>query len=1312
MILDSLLNKEIRLLKKVEKLYSRGAKLIRADPQQAKELIGEALKEIARNNQIIKEKKSDFSLLLGKIGSSLSALQNYKDADNAFKLAFSYDPNNSSAYVYRSRSLAERKEYAEAHTMVDKAININRKDRSAWETKAEIYEKQGDVDEALKIYKNLIKMYPDEIKYYERYLGYKPNDEEILFKKGVLLYKKNDFAGTAKTMESVVSISPGNKEAYLYLGAAYEKLERYEDAIAAFKKVLSMDPDNKHAWLNLAVIYKKRGDYDDALNAVKEAIRIDPNEVKSWEMRAEIEYFLDKHEDALESINHALELKESRNSLLLKRDILKKHYIPEEMAKTCMLLIDAEHRDIDIYLDLAKAYRELKKYEDALKVIEAILKVSPHHLPTLVLKKEIFKDMERWEKVVEVSDEFLNIDPKNTETLVDAASAYAKMGKYESALHFIKRATEIDRKNVEFWKLRKEYAKELNKPGEVIDACIGIIAITEDFDTYLDLAKAYYTMNRFDEAKKILNKALRIKDDANAWNQMGMVNYKLKDFEGAKNAFEKATSLNPEVKSYWSNLGWVLEKLEKYDEAIEAIDQALKIDENDMRLWYQKGVCLKKLGELEEALSCFNHALELNPEFTKALLEKGNILLELGHLDDAKDAYLSLLKLSPSNHQAMHRLSRIYLEKKEYESCKKYIEDALKFAKKEEYLELKKDCCKETRENECVIEVCRAILSINGRNLAAYRDLAQAYINAGKIDSAVNTYRKGIEVFPDNETLLLELKDLLKREHREPDVVDVGKKILELMPEDFQTLLDIGLAYMAMERYDDAEDYLLRAMNVKKSKEVYDALGKLYMKMKDYKSALKYFADSLKLEEDPEIHYLMAKAHYYNGELDFSIKEIRRALRKAKKAKYYILGALVYSDLQKMRDAKKYAQEALNIEDTPEIRVLLGKILTNAGEYSEAIGVLKIPAKEGNLKAMELLATALEKEGRTDDAMEMYRKILKIDKDNLEAYLGLGRINMSLEKYEDAKDAYEFAYRIAPHRKDVCENLSFVYEKLGNQSEALRYLDLAIEIEPENKYLWTRKGQLLLKAEKYDEAKRAFEKALSIDGEFKPALEGLKDAERYIEEREIEKYAREVLKLEYTTKSKVTKKVAFKKLNIPLAILPKVFKYIKEPESLDMRTLSPDEKSRFEKATYTIAKKLNRIEDVSLSEVIGTSKLTVRSAKRVLKYIELCLQGEGDEKITPEDENLVRRAVDMELNSSLLNLMLSLDIGVCQAKRVRELLKQLFDDDEEYGEPEEEEPQEEEYTEETPEQEKEYREESLDEEDEVDESDDEGEMFL
>ncbi len=1289
MVLDSLISKEARLLKKAEKLYKRGERLFGSDNTEAMELLHEALDEIERKKSVIKERKGDFSLLFANIGNLLSELGDFKRGEEAFKSAMLYDSRNIWAYIYYARALSKRRQFDLALRMVDKAITINRKSREAWEVKAEIYEGMHDVDEALKIYLNLISMFPEEMKYYDAYLKYKPNDVDILLKKGILLYNRGDYHNAAKVLENVIEISPGNEEAYIYLGASYDKMERYEDSIDAFRKAIEINPENKHAWMNLAVIYKKRGEYEDALNAVREAIKIDPNDPKCWKLKSEIEYDMEDYGNALESINQALGMEMEGNelidALLHKRKILKRNYVADQMKNACYQLISRGKRDLDIYYDLAEAYYKLGEYENALEVIESILSTSPHHLPTLVLQKNTYMKLGRWEKAINSGEKILEIDPKNVEAMVDITRAYMELKKYESALYFIKRATEIAPKNVELWKLQRDIAKELNKPSEVVNACLGITSIVEDFESLMDLARAYYSLQRFGEAKKVMDRALRIREDhADAWNLYGMINYKLKDFEEAKKAFEKATQLEPEVKKYWSNLGWILEKLEKYREAVDAFNRAVELDSGDMRIWYERGLCLEKLGEDEEALNSFSKALEINPKFIKAIMARGNVHLKMEHLDDALKEFERVLKLEPNNHEALYKKALIEFKRGNYEACRRDVDEALKYRKEEDYLVLKKDCCRAVKDWNCVISVAEDVLEMNARNADAFRDLAHAYVKVGKIDSAIATYRRALEIFPEDETFLYELKDLLLQEAERGDVgryaevVEVSKRILAINPEDFHALMDIARAYVAMEKYDEAEDYLLRALGVKRTKEVYDALGNLYLKRKDYKGALKYFAESLKIENDPEVHYLMAYCHFKMGELEFATTSIRKAMRKGKKAKYYLLGAKISLERGDRSNAIKYGKKALSIEDSPEIRLLLGRILIESGENMEAIGILKPLRKAEDpltrMKALELLAMASEREGRYDEALELYREMLKLDSKSASAYMGLGRVNTALGKHEEAKEAFEKAYRLNPRNREVCESLAFTYEKMGDLNNALRYIDAAIEIEPENKYLWNSKGRILAEMKKYREAKRAYEKALSIDSEFKPALEGLRDVERKIEEMEIEEYARKVLELEYRTGKKVTKKVAFKKLDIPLAIIPKVFDYIRREEPLSVEEMSEEDRKKYERASLVIAKKLGKIEGIGLSEIIGNTSMSVASAKRLLKYIEYCLQSEPSEDVSPEDERMVKKALDLDLkNISPLNLMMNLDIGICQAMKIQRILRDILEDEEmeeEYGEEE------------------------------------------
>ena len=1261
MVLDSLFNKETRILKKSTRLYERGEALLNKNNPQGMSYLVDSFNTVKDSLSVIKERKNDFSSLLTKIGVSLNTHGDFKMALESFKLSLQLNNKNIDSYVNYALAVSSKNDFEHALTLVDKALRIDRKNKNAWEAKAIIYERMGDIDESLKMYLNLINLYPEEMKYYNSYLKHKPNDVDVLFKKGVLLYNRKNYDGCIKVMSEVVDLSPHNKDAFVYLGAAYTKMNKLENAINSFKKALSIDPNDKPSWINLTVIYKKRGEYDNALRCIKEAIKIDPNDPRAWYLKASIEYAMNNYNTALNTLKKSIDLNSDyKEAFLLKREILKKVDIPEEMINTCKRLIEMGERDMDIYYDLALAYFKTKNYNDSLKVTTTILKTSSYHLPTLNLQKEIMKRLGRWDYIIPICETILSIEPKNIGAYMDIALSYEKLEKYESALNSLIQASNIEPKNIEIWKKRKEYAKKLGKQDEIITSSLQIISMTDDYDTHLDLAKAYYSTGRFDECRKILEKALRIKDNDFAWNLLGMAYYKIGDFEKAKNSFENATKINPHEKKYWSNLGWILEKLEKYDEAIGCFDKALSLDSKDMRLWYEKGLCLKKTGKLEESLKSFDEALKINMKFTKALFEKADVLLELNHLEESLNSFNSLLKLEPANHLAMYKRALIRFKKKEFESCLKDIDDALKYERNENYLELKKSCCKEMKNWDCVIKTCRDILAINRKNLSAHRDLAQTYARVGKIDSSIEVYRDALEIFPDNEVFLYELKDILFSSERFADVVDVAKKILSINPEDYKNLIDLSKALINLEKYKDAKEYLLRALNLKKSVEVLILLGDVFTNLKNLNDALKYYQDALNIETNPEIYYKIAKTEYEMNDLKSALKNIRRCLKIEKSAKYYILAAKISLKKNNFNYALKYAKSALNLEDSPQGRLVLGKILFEMGDYDEAIKTLKKIAKEGNVEALKLLASALEMSERYEEAIDIYKLCIEKNKKDADSWSGLGRCYLKINDLDNASKAYERAFLISPDSREICENLAFIYEKLNRYNDSLNYIDKAIGIEPDNKYLWNSKGLLLEKMENYDEAKKAFERALKIDPDFKVAIEGKKDCERIIEEREIEKYARDVLLLEHKTGRRVTKKIAFKKLNIPLTLLPKVFDYIKREEPLHIESLNEEMKRKFERASLTVAKSLQKIEKLKLSDIVAATKLDLKSSKRLFTYINSCLSMENEFQPTQEDERLVRRALDLEIkNYKLLNLMLNLDIGACEAKRVKKLLEEF-----------------------------------------------------
>ena len=95
-----------------------------------------------------------------------------------------------------------------------------------------------------------------------------------------------------------------------------------------------------------------------------------------------------------------------------------------------------------------------------------------------------------------------------------------------------------------------------------------------------------------------------------------------------------------------------------------------------------------------------------------------------------------------------------------------------------------------------------------------------------------------------------------------------------------------------------------------------------------------------------------------------------------------------------------------------------------------------------------------------------------------------------------------------------------------------------------------------------------------------------------------------------------------------------------------------------------LAKTLNKIENIKLSEIVANSELDISSAKLLLKYIEDCLNSDIQQEPDENIERLLKRALNMELKDySVLNLMINLDVGVCTARVLQRYLLEFLEEE-------------------------------------------------
>lgn len=124
-----------------------------------------------------------------------------------------------------------------------------------------------------------------------------------------------------------------------------------------------------------------------------------------------------------------------------------------------------------------------------------------------------------------------------------------------------------------------------------------------------------------------------------------------------------------------------------------------------------------------------------------------------------------------------------------------------------------------------------------------------------------------------------------------------------------------------------------------------------------------------------------------------------------------------------------------------------------------------------DMRIQELYSKALNAiiADNEDEARTALESILQEEPTHMDALLRLGDIAAGDEDYEKALGHYRKASEIQPHNIEVLFSLERIAEKTGRVSEATRYLDDILALDPDNLTALYRKRSLLEKGERWDD---------------------------------------------------------------------------------------------------------------------------------------------------------------------------------------------------------------------------------------------------
>lgn len=186
--------------------------------------------------------------------------------------------------------------------------------------------------------------------------------------------------------------------------------------------------------------------------------------------------------------------------------------------------------------------------------------------------------------------------------------------------------------------------------------------------------------------------------NADAWNNLGLALFQLKNYAEAEKAFYQAATLLPQHALYWNNLAGALREQDRLPEAEQVLlEQALKLDPNLPAGHLNLGIVYLKAGRPDLAQAAFTRAAALLPPGSEgevqallrqtqdpaAWLQLGWLLMQNSEFQGALQAFDTAGQLGAAKIEVAIGLSAALIELNELDTAEQLINSALQEAPQE-----------------------------------------------------------------------------------------------------------------------------------------------------------------------------------------------------------------------------------------------------------------------------------------------------------------------------------------------------------------------------------------------------------------------------------------------------------------------------------------------------------------------------------------------------------------------------------------------------------------------------------------------------
>ena len=777
------------------------------------------------------------------------------------------------------------------------------------------------------------------------------------------------------------------------------------------------------------------------------------------------------------------------------------------------------------------SFATLDRWTEALDCYEKALALEPGAAALHSNRGNALRHLGRAEESLASYDRAIALDPLYAAAFENKALLYAHAQRNQEALACVERSIALDPTKADPHVIRGVLLGRLGRGQEEIEAYQAAIALDpRNVDAWFNQANALSTVNRVLAIQCVDNALSCDPAYVAGWDLKGTLLSELGRGPEAVACHQEAVKLNPRDGRLRYNLGNSWSSIERFDEAREAYEAATRLAPDMPVTWYNLALATFRLGRLAESVPLFERFLSFDPpsDGLRRTAERLSSEIRAGRaptlgpiktgsrITPAEQASIDAGVLpqlreapAPAPPSAPVPVVSTPAPRPAEEPLPGPGPDPEAVA-----LEAARHF-NAGRFNEALAMV-EGFLKIDPRDEKALNTRANALYKLGRRDEACGAIVKAVEVSPGslpiwlNKAVMEHGSGRLKEAYRSAiDLVEIaqaegakspaaeqardmiaalsGKGVVP-NPRGYLGFLGLGYVSMVAGRPDAALQFFDRAIEA--APENIEALrwkGSALKQLKKADDALALFDRALALApNDPEIHHDRGITLAMLREFDRAVEAFDRAL------------ALDPNHVASLSDKGKYAGELKRHE---EALVALRRAAALMPGH---------PAPWLNKALVEDLL------GREEDALVSHEKFLERAKPDMRLQIEASKRRVEQLRARVAarkgtppmRPASPAPAAIAPASAPPASRATGnpVAKKYAEQGrillaaekpvEALAAFDKAVERDPNEALYWAERGGVLRALSRHDEARTAWTKALGLNQACIPALMGLAAAEK------------------------------------------------------------------------------------------------------------------------------------------------------------------------------------------------------------------------